>query len=123
MLTQFADSRVLRSPLGPTQPSDPSLAAAGESPSRTDGATRCGSTPAEPRGADTDNRAPTTVADVSPLTRWAHAWLLEYRSHVRYLELLSSLAVDEMQLRLAWLEWWRASCKCREADSDLDDAS
>jgi hypothetical protein len=46
---------------------------------------------------------------------WAAAWLREYRCHTRYLSLLATDSAGELELRFAWLEWWDASCVCREA--------
>ena len=46
---------------------------------------------------------------------WAAAWLREYRCHARYIALLALDAVGEIELRLAWLDWWNATCVCREA--------
>lgn len=46
---------------------------------------------------------------------WAAAWVREYRCHTRYLSLLAEDAVEELDLRFAWLEWWNATCVCREA--------
>ena len=45
---------------------------------------------------------------------WAAAWLREYRCHVRYHSLLALDVVEELELRFAWLEWWDATCVCRE---------
>ena len=46
---------------------------------------------------------------------WAAAALREYRCHARYISLLAREAVGELNLRFAWLEWWDATCVCREA--------
>ena len=48
-------------------------------------------------------------------TAWAAAWLREYRCNTRYLSLLALDAADEVEVRLAWLDWWDAACTCREA--------
>jgi hypothetical protein len=46
---------------------------------------------------------------------WAAAWLREYRCRTRYVSLLALDAAEELELRFAWLEWWDATCVCREA--------
>jgi hypothetical protein len=46
---------------------------------------------------------------------WAAAALREYRCHARYISLLALEAAGELELRFAWLEWWDATCVCREA--------
>jgi hypothetical protein len=46
---------------------------------------------------------------------WAAAWLREYRCQTRYISLLEVEAAEELELRFAWLEWWDATCVCREA--------
>jgi hypothetical protein len=46
---------------------------------------------------------------------WAAAWLREYRCHTRYLSLLAQDMVEDFELRFAWLDWWNATCVCREA--------
>lgn len=46
---------------------------------------------------------------------WAAAWLREYRCHARYIALLAHEAVEELELRFAWLDWWDATCVCRDA--------
>jgi hypothetical protein len=48
-------------------------------------------------------------------TAWAAAWLREYRCHTRYLSLLALDAGEEIELRFAWLDWWDATCVCRDA--------
>lgn len=53
---------------------------------------------------------------------WAAAWLREYRCHIRYISLLALDAVEELELRFAWLEWWDATCVCREALRRLERA-
>lgn len=52
---------------------------------------------------------------------WAEAWLREYRCHARYLSLLALDAAEECELRYAWLEWWSATCDCRDASRRLDE--
>lgn len=62
--------------------------------------------------------APADVASAEehPLrSAWAAAWLREYRCHARYAALLALDAVEEFELRFAWLDWWHATCACREA--------
>jgi len=51
---------------------------------------------------------------------WAAAWLREYRCHARYISLLALDAVEELELRFAWLEWWDATCVCRDALQRLE---
>jgi hypothetical protein len=46
---------------------------------------------------------------------WGAAWLREYRCHIRYVSLLALDAVEDIEVRLAWLDWWNAACVCREA--------
>ena len=46
---------------------------------------------------------------------WAAAWLREHRCHARYISLLAVDAAEELELRFAWLEWWDATCVCRDA--------
>jgi hypothetical protein len=48
-------------------------------------------------------------------TAWAAAWLREYRCHTRYLSLLALDAGEEIELRFAWLDRWKATCVCRDA--------
>jgi hypothetical protein len=62
--------------------------------------------------------APINVASAEeqPLrAAWAAAWLREYRCHTRYLSLLAQDIVEDFELRFAWLDWWNATCVCREA--------
>jgi hypothetical protein len=55
-------------------------------------------------------------AEEQPLhAAWAVAWLREYRCHTRYLSLLAQDLVEDLELRFAWLDWWNATCVCREA--------
>ena len=54
---------------------------------------------------------------------WTTAWLREYRCHARYISLLALDAAEELELRFAWLEWWDATCVCREALRRLDGAA
>ena len=51
---------------------------------------------------------------------WSKAWLQEFHCHAQYLVLLESEEVDERRLSLAWLNWWKAACACREAASELE---
>ncbi|HEY6456248.1 MAG TPA: hypothetical protein VIY90_13325 [Steroidobacteraceae bacterium] len=51
---------------------------------------------------------------------WAAAWLREYRCYSRYLALLAVDAVEETELRFAWLDWWDATCVCRDALQRLE---
>jgi hypothetical protein len=51
---------------------------------------------------------------------WAAAWLREYRCHTHYLALLALDAAEELELRFAWLDWWDATCVCREAAARLE---
>lgn len=53
---------------------------------------------------------------------WAAAWLREYRCHTRYVSLLALDTAEELELRFAWLEWWDATCVCREALRRLEGA-
>jgi hypothetical protein len=46
---------------------------------------------------------------------WEAAWLQEYRCHMRYLSLLALDAAEDCELRFAWLDWWNATCVCRDA--------
>ena len=51
---------------------------------------------------------------------WAAAWLREDRCETRYLCLLQAEPAEELELRFAWLEWWDATCVCREALQRLE---
>jgi hypothetical protein len=60
------------------------------------------------------------VVDQLLYTEWAAAWLREYRCQCRYIALLDMDGVEDRQLSLAWLAWWRASIECRDASCRLD---
>jgi hypothetical protein len=66
-------------------------------------------------GAYTDLVDAASTEEPSLRTAWAVAWLREYRCHTRYLSLLALDAVEEFELRFAWLDWWNATCVCRDA--------
>jgi hypothetical protein len=66
-------------------------------------------------GADTALVDAASTEEPSLRTAWAAAWLREYRCHTRYLSLLALDAVEEFELRFAWLDWWNATCVCRDA--------
>lgn len=61
-----------------------------------------------------------TAEDHRLRSAWAAAWLREYRCHTRYLSLLALDAVEDLELRLAWLDWWNATCICEEASRRLE---
>jgi hypothetical protein len=56
-----------------------------------------------------------TAEDHGLRSAWGAAWLREYRCHTHYRSLLALEAVEELELRLAWLDWWNATCLCRDA--------
>lgn len=53
---------------------------------------------------------------------WAAGWLREYRCRTRYVSLLTLDSVEELEVRFAWLDWWDATCACREALRRLEDS-
>ena len=66
-------------------------------------------------GNDADPIKFAPIEDQRLRAAWAAAWLREYRCHTRYVALLALDVVEEIELRVAWLDWWDATCVCREA--------
>lgn len=63
-----------------------------------------------------------SVDAIHPLwVAWEEAWLREYRCYARYLSLLALDGTEDVELASAWLEWWNATCDCRDASRRLDD--
>ncbi len=73
------------------------------------------------------SETPSSARDFDPTedqglrTAWAVAWLREYQCHTRYLSLLDLEEADEVRVRSAWLDWWDATCVCREALRRLEE--
>jgi hypothetical protein len=66
-------------------------------------------------GNDADSMKFAPLEEQRLRAAWAAAWLREYRCQTRYVALLALDAVEDLELRLAWLDWWNATCVCREA--------
>ncbi len=51
---------------------------------------------------------------------WTRSWLVEYRCRTVYFELVGTEDVDDRRVNLAWLDWWKADCACREAEARFE---
>jgi hypothetical protein len=73
-----------------------------------------------PLNGGPESGPPLFTDDHSLWVAWAAAWLREYECQTRYLSLLALEAAEDVELRLAWLQWWQATCDCRDASRRLD---